>query len=409
MRYRLGLIVLGIIFSCQSAEVAAGDKKITWKTIVVDKNFRSEGVAVADVNKDGKKDILAGDVWYEAPDWKMHVIRVERKFDPHKYSQTFACWADDINKDGWADLIVVGFPGAPCHWYENPQNKPGKWKEHEIWHSACNETPQYADLFGTGKKVLVMGWQPKGQERKGQMAWFAPGEDPTKTWVMHPISPPSTKLNDIPGTFKYDHGLGISDVDGDGKLDVITTGGWWQQPKKVTNQPWLFHKANLGPACADMHAYDVDNDGKNDIISSSAHRYGIWWHKNEPQKTGSPVFVKRDLFPKLFSQSHALHCIDIDGDGLKDLVTGRRWWAHGPKGDPGSDEPAYLYWFKAKRSSDGMVQFVPHKIHDDSGIGTQFVVEDIDGDGIPDIIVSNKKGVYVSIQIRTQVQPGKKE
>ncbi len=386
------------------------DSNISWKTIVVDRAFRSEGVAVADVNKDGHNDILVGDIWYEAPDWKVHVIRKDRKFDPHRYSETFACWADDINKDGWADLIVVGFPGRPCHWYENPQNKPGPWKEHEIWHSACNETPQYVDLFGQGQRVLLMGWQPKGQQRMGQMAWFALGEDPTKTWVMHPISKPSRKGHEIPGTFKYSHGLGVGDVNADRRTDVICTGGWWEQPAQDLSKPWTFHPVNLGPNCADMFAYDLDNDKTPDIVSSSAHAYGIWWHRQSPGKNGAS-FVRRDLFTKLFSQSHALHCVDINGDGLKDLVTGRRWWAHGPKGDPGSDGPAVLYWFEAVRSSEGTIRFVPHKIHDDSGIGTQFQIIDFDGDGLLDIVVSNKKGVYVSLQTRTEneVAPPRKE
>ena len=73
------------------------------------------------------------------------------------------------------DLIVIGFPGTPCHWFENPRGKDGHWTPHEIWPSACNESPLYADLFGTGKRVLVMGWQPKGKDNEGQMAWFAPG------------------------------------------------------------------------------------------------------------------------------------------------------------------------------------------------------------------------------------------
>src|SRR5207302_1307132 len=136
-------------------------------------------------------DILVGDVWYEGPDWKkVHEIRKPGNYGngANGYSQSFACWAEDLNGDGWPDLIVIGFPGAPCHWFENPKGKPGHWKQHEIWHSACNETPQYVDLFGTGLRVLIMGYQSKEKGRTGQMAYFTPGQDPTRTWTMHPIS-----------------------------------------------------------------------------------------------------------------------------------------------------------------------------------------------------------------------------
>jgi hypothetical protein len=386
---------------------AADDKKsddtgITWKKTVLDTKFRAEGVAVADVNKDGKLDVLAGEVWYEAPDWKMHEIKKPGDYGngDGPYSHTFACWAEDLNNDGFPDLIVIDFPGTPCYWLENPKGKDEHWKQHTIWHSACNETPTYLDLLGNGKRVLLMGFQPRGAENQGQMAYFTPGDDPTQQWKMHPISEPSTEDHVIPGTFKFAHGLGAGDVNGDGKLDVICTEGWWEQPAKVEDKPWKFHPAKLGDACADMFAYDIDGDGKADILSSSAHNYGIWAHLQKPGAGDDPAFVKQDLFPRLVSQTHAMHCVDINGDGVKDLVTGKRWWAHGSRGDADPNAPPKLFWFEAKKARDGLIRFTPHEIDDGSGIGTQFAVTDVNGDKLLDIVVANKKGVFVFEQQR---------
>ncbi|HEV3204772.1 MAG TPA: VCBS repeat-containing protein [Gemmataceae bacterium] len=376
-----------------SVAADAGSTPITWKKTHIDKIFRSEGAAVADVNKDGKLDIIAGDVWYEAPDWKMHEIRKPGDYgDGVKgYSNSFACFVDDFNGDGWPDVIVIGFPGKPCHWYENPKGEPGHWKEHLIWRSACNETPQYVDLFGDGKRKLIMAIQPEGQ-----MCWFQPGKDPTQPWEMHPISQPSAPGKKVPGTDVYSHGLGVGDVNGDGRLDVICTGGWWEQPARDDGKPWIFHACKIGEDCADMYAFDMDGAGKADIISSSAHLYGIWAHKQLTESS----FQTKALFPKLFSQTHALNFVDINGDGLKDLVTGKRWWAHGPTGDADPNLAPVLYWFEAKKDRNGMTQFMPHQIDADSGIGTQFVVTDVNGDKLPDIVIANKKGVFLFEQVR---------
>jgi hypothetical protein len=395
-------------------DVKSAADSITWKKTVLDPVFRAEGVAVADVNRDGKIDVLNGEAWYEAPSWKRHEIQPLGKYDGlHGYSHTFACWAEDLNGDGWPDLIVIDFPGTPCYWLENPRGGQGHWKKHILWHSACNETPQYVDLFGTGKRVLVMGWQPirkmeagadgrlqiQMTENEGQMAWFQPRPDPTQLWEMHPISEAGAPGRPVPGTHRFSHGLGIGDLNGDGRLDVICTGGWWEQPARADDTPWKFHPANLGPDCADMFAYDFHGDGKADILSSSAHKFGIWCHLQRPGAAGLPTFVRQDLFADLVSETHAMHCVDINGDGLKDLVTGKRFWSHG-RNEPGANGPAMLYWLEARRGGDGMVRFTPHAIDDDSGIGTQFVVADVNGDRLPDVVVSNKKGTFVFEQVR---------
>ena len=112
------------------------------------------------------------------------------------------------------------------------------------------------------------------------------------------------------------------------------------------------------------------------------------------------MFLKQVLFKDLVSETHAMHCVDINGDGLKDLVTGKRWWAHGPKGDADPSAPPYIYWFEAKKGKDGLTTFTPHVIDKESGIGTQFAVADVNGDGLPDVVTSNKRGTFLFEQVR---------
>lgn len=401
MKAALGLSTA--LLTTASAGAADKDTPVSWTKTVIEGKFRSEGVSIGDVNKDGKTDVLIGDSWYEAPSWSKHDIRKPGDYGDglHGYSECMASWADDVNGDGWIDQIVIGFPGAAAFWYENPKNQPGHWPRHELWASACNETPLYTDLFGDGRRVLVMGWQPKGKDNEGRMAWFTPGGDPTQPWEMHPVSPTSTPAKVVPGTQQFSHGLGVGDLNGDGRNDVICIGGWWEQPEsgRKNTAPWPFHPANLGEAVADMIAYDVNGDGKADVVDSSAHRFGIWWYEQGARKDGSPVFTRHDLFPDLVSETHALIAADINGDGLKDLVTGKRFWSHG-KSEPGSDKPSRLYWFEATRTSAGKTSFIPHEIDDQSGIGTQFVVTDFNGDGLLDIVSANKKGVFLLTQVR---------
>ena len=375
----LAVTVLGI------GSLAAGE--VRFKKTVVDKTFRSEGVAIGDINHDGKTDIFAGDVWYAAPDWTMHEVRKVGAYDPKGYSQCFQNFSFDVNGDGWIDSIIVTWPGKECFWYENPRNEPGHWKQRLVTKTAANETSLFADLLGTGRKVLICGVLPQRV-----MAWFSIPKNPDDPWDMHAVSGPNA-----PGTQNYSHGLGTGDVNRDGRTDIIVTEGWWEAPEDRTQSPWTWHPVKLGPKCADMIAYDVDGDGDNDIITSSAHNYGMWWH--EQIKGAEGITFKMHEFFKAFSQTHAVRLVDMNGDGLKDLVTGKRYFAHGGN-DPGGKEPAVLYWFELKRPAKGKVQFVPHPIDDDSGVGTQFEVADFDGDSRPDIITSSKKGVHLFIQQR---------
>ncbi len=100
-----------------------------------------------------------------------------------------------------------------------------------------------------------------------------------------------------------------------------------------------------------------------------------------------------------FSQPHAIALFDMDGDGLLDIVTGKRFWAHGPTGDVDPNAPAVLYWFQLVRGPNKTAEFIPHLIDDNSGVGTQVTPGHISGNPkLGDVVVGNKKGTFVFIQ-----------
>jgi FG-GAP-like repeat/FG-GAP repeat len=374
--------------------VPAAGKKISFKKTTIDSKFRAEGVTVGDFNHDGKLDIAAGRVYYSAPDWKMHLIAgMEPDYDPHGYSDAFMCYADDLNHDGWTDLIVIGFPGKETVWYENPQGKPEPWKRHLISPVSNNESPAYVDIDGSGQRSLVMGIAPDSAHSDGpdrQMAILRPDkDDPYKPWVAQAIS---TKA--APGTTKFSHGLGVGSIRGNGRNDVLCKEGWWESPGVKNQQtPWTFHPVNFGPNCSHMLVFDFNGDGRNDVLTASAHDFGIWWHEQTADGW------KTHEIDKSYSETHSVVLADIAGDGLPGFVTGKRWWAHGPTGDPGAGDPAVLNWYELERK-DGQAQFIRHEIDDHSGVGTQFEVADVNGDGLLDIVIGNKHGVFLFEQVR---------
>ncbi|MEO6290665.1 MAG: VCBS repeat-containing protein [Ginsengibacter sp.] len=373
--------------SCHtSSTVKVAKHEVNFKKITLTNDFISEGVAVADVNKDGKMDVLAGTFWFEAPDWQRHEIQAGKIYKTTDYSNTFVNFSMDVNRDGWVDLIRIPIPGEAATWYENPKNAPGYWKEHAVFHSVGNESPALYDIDNDGTPDLVCA-----DSKDKKMVWVsAPGAKNDTAWERHIISNDSVR-----GTHMYTHGLGFADMNLDGRTDVVMREGWWEAPVNRKQTDWTFHTADLGDECAQMYPMDLDGDGDMDVIASSAHRYGIWWYE-QTKDSDTTKWVKHEIFTS-FSQTHNMALVDINGDGNPDIVTGKRYYAHNGH-DPGAEEPAFLYWFEYIPGKSPT--WVPHQIDDNSGAGLHVVTQDMNKDKLVDIVISNKKGVFIFEQIK---------
>jgi hypothetical protein len=259
-----------------------------------------------------------------------------------------------------------------------------------------NESPVWGDVNGDGRPELIFC-------NEGYLGYAGPDPaQPDRPWVFHPISNRDKRYQ------RFTHGVGFGDINGDKRVDIVEAAGWWEQPAEAKpDQAWIFHPFHFADAGAQMLVYDVDGDGLADIITSwHCHLYGLVWWQQIRNDSGAPDWKKHvilspspDLTKSDFrvSQMHALQLVDMNGDGLKDILTGKRFWAHGPTGDKEPNAPALLFWLELRRDGQGNATFLPHLIDDDSGVGTQVTAVDLNNDGRPDVIVANKKGIFVHL------------
>ncbi len=369
------------LFGCKDK-----DKEISFTKHIITSAFVSEGVAIGDVNNDGKTDILAGSFWFESPDWIQHEIDSGKIYPiikgrvgeiTSRYSNSMVNHAMDVNQDGWIDFIRVDFPGTGAYWYENPKGEDRWWQKRIIYDSVGNESPTFIDVDMDGREDLL-----GGDASTHQMVWFkSPVQRGDTTWTRNIISSDS-----VPGAGQYDHGLGYQDLDQDGYKDVIVPQGWWKGPVVADKGP-EFIAGNISQPCAQMEIMDVDEDGDMDVISSSAHKRGIWWNEQIDQQTWKEHLISSEV-----SITHGLALKDINEDGVQDIITGKRYFASSGEGE-GALEPSALVWIERKKDGN-KIDWDLHYIDDDSGVGLHLIVEDINRDGLLDVVTANKKGVF---------------
>src|SRR5882757_6513848 len=203
------LIKILLVALSALSNLASIAQTVRFQKHILTNDFISEGVAIGDVNKDGKLDILAGAYWFEAPGWTKHAIAEGRHYEPKtQFSNSFLDFAMDVNLDGWIDLIRISLPGEEAVWYENPANKAGYWPMHPMLKNCGNESPALVDVDGDGRPDLLCN-DPVAKE----MIWLkSPSVKGDTVWKRYPLA-----TGEMPGVNRYTHGLGLIDMNGDSR------------------------------------------------------------------------------------------------------------------------------------------------------------------------------------------------
>lgn len=400
------LLLAGLIVAVQVGQSRPPD--IPFRIQMIDSGA-SETAAFADINNDGRLDIVSGEAWYEAPSWTKHKIR-DINWNG-QYVDNFTDLPIDVDGDGFVDVVQVGYFSNNIVWMKNPGRATRPWTATEIDSGFPTEFAQLVDLDNDGKARELL---PEFDRPAAPLNWY---ELHSGKWITHMVS-----------DHGYGHGIGAGDVNGDGRNDILTPCGWFEAPADVRTGQWIFHDTDwyqhpiaasgaargvgggggggsIASASAQfgfMYVVDVNGDGRNDVVTSLAHDYGVCWF--EQNADGS--WTER-VIDNTWSQAHASALVDLNGDGQLDFVTGKRYFAHNGN-DPGEREPIGLYWYEYRRStSQGRgsgrgggpsIVWTRHIIDygNRTGGGMQIDVKDFDGDGDLDVVSGGKAGLFLA-------------
>ena len=357
----------------------------------------------ADVNRDGVLDVIAGPHYFLGPDYRVsREIYVTRIYNPGtEYAAAAMNIAHDYTGDGFPDVVVS--EGRSFVMYVNPGKELRRWDRYPAFANTA-EVVAFHDVTRRRRARRDRAQQRHGVGRDGEHGRADIAVD------CAPVSGPGY-------TVAAQHGLGAGDINGDGRVDVVTPYGWWEHPASgFARVPWPYHpvafgrwpRAGASPGGGELRVADFNGDGLNDVVASlEAHGWGLAWFEQKRSATGEISWTQHMIIDDLASKNpggvaiseiHAITTADVDGDGITDVIAGKRLFSHlDSYTDPDPHGDAVLYVFRTVRDkrAPGGATFVPQLVHNRSGVGSMVQTSDLNKDGAVDILTATNRGTFI--------------